>query len=292
MDENRPPYSLQAPGVSPAPAAVRLPARERFPHVDDHLDPPEVTRWERIDGRRVLAMPADFPHATRHSDLDYVLRGKVAPGYRTASDLKTRFEKESDFASDSAIVKDGIDPKTKRRHLEEIAFEIVSTQSRADVTTKAPKMVRRGVRRVFAVFLKKGTVGEWSAKEKKWIEMDRSSAIEDRCLIEPLEVEALFDAAAADDAVARGLLARGNPVIEEARQKDKAEARTEGKAEGRAEGKAEGRAEAILEVLEARGLSPSEALRRRILGTQDLDQLRRWLLRAPLADSADEILKE
>jgi len=280
MDENRPPYSLQAPGVSPAPAAVRLPARERFPHVDDHLDPPEVTRWERIDGRRVLAMPADAPHATRHSDLDYVLRGKVAPGYRVASDLKTRFEKESDFASDSAVLKEGIDPATRRRYLEEIAFEVVSKQRRGDVTVKAPKMIRRGVRRVFAVFLKKGTVGEWSTKEQDWIELPRSSVIADRCLIEPLEVEALLDAAAADDAVARGLLARGNPVIEEVRQK------------GRAEGRAEERAEAVLAVLEARGLSASEALRRRVLGTKDLDQLRRWLTRASLVDSADEILKE
>jgi hypothetical protein len=71
----------------------------------------------------------------------------VAPGYRVASDLKTRFEKESDFASDSAIVKDGIDPKTDRRYLEEVAFEVVSTQSRADVTTKAPKTEGGGGRR-------------------------------------------------------------------------------------------------------------------------------------------------
>jgi len=204
----------------------------------------------------------------------------VAPGYRTASDLKTRFEKESDFASDSAIVKDGIDPKTKRRHLEEIAFEIVSTQSRADVTTKAPKMARRGVRRVFAIFLKKGTVGEWSAKEEKWIEMDRSSVIEDRCLIEPLEVEALFDAAAADDAVARGLVARGNAVIGEVR------------AEGEVRGEAKGKASAILETLEARGLTPTETVRRRILETSDLGQLGKWLRKAVLVDSVDEILDE
>ncbi|HEX9732725.1 MAG TPA: Uma2 family endonuclease [Thermoanaerobaculia bacterium] len=256
---------------------MRLPARERFPHVDDHLDPPEVTRWERIDGRRVLAMPAEYSHATRHGELDYVLRGKVAPGYRVASDLKTRFAKESDFASDSAIVKEGVDPETRRRHLEEIAFEVVSTQSRADVTVKVPKMIRRGVRRVFALFLKKGKVSEWSAKEKKWVDLDRSSVIEDRCLIEPLEVEALLDAAAADNAVARGLLARGNPVIEEVRQKD------------RALGRAEGLAEAILAVLEARGLSPSETSRQRILGTKDLDQLGRWLTRASLVDSVEEI---
>ncbi|HEX9735625.1 MAG TPA: Uma2 family endonuclease [Thermoanaerobaculia bacterium] len=276
MDENRPPYSLQAPGVSPSPTAVRLPAHERFPHVDDHLDPPEVTRWERIDGRRLLAMPAEARHATRHGELDYVLRGKVAPGYRVASDLKTRFAKGSDFASDSAILKDGIDPATRRRHLEEIAFEVVSTQSRADVSGKAPKMIRRGLRRVFAIFLKTGTVGEWSPQEKDWVELNRSSVIADRCLIEPLEVEALFDAAAADDAVARGLVARGNRVIEEVRQ----------------QGRAEECAKAILAVLGARGLSPSAALRRRILGAKDLERLRSWLTRAPVVDSADEILKD
>jgi hypothetical protein len=118
--------------------------------------------------------------------------------------------------------------------------------------------------------------GEWSRKKKDWIEMDRSSAIADRCLIEPLEVEALFDAAAADDAVARGLVARGNPVIEEVRQ----------------QGRAEGNAEAILAVLAARGPAPSAALRRRILGTEDLDQLRRWLKKAAIVTSADEILED
>jgi hypothetical protein len=193
-------------------------------------------------------------------------------------------------------VKDGIDPKTKRRHIEEIAFEVVSTQSRADVTKKAPKMIRRGVRRVFAVFLKTGTVGEWSRKKKDWIEMDRSSAIADRCLIEPLEVEALFDAAAADDAVARGLVARGNPVIEDVRQ----QGRAEDSAEGRAKGKAEGNAEAILrcsehEFVAERGVAATgpgdggsrpapglaEESRRRHLSRRDLLISDGWVGNAP-----------
>ncbi len=285
MDENRPPYSLQAPSATASPSALRLPAREQSLHVDDHLDPPEVTRWERIGGRRLEALPANAPHAMRHGDLDYVVRGKVAPGYRVASDLKTRFDVESDFASDTAILKEGVDPQTGRRYLEEIAFEVVSKQSLKVITDKAPRMIRRGVRRVFAVFLKQKKVCEWSPEQATWVELDRKSAIVDRCLIEPLEVASLVDAAAADNAVASGLVARGNPVVRRQRAQGQAEGRTQGQAEGRARGQAE----AILEVLESRGLTPSEALRRLVLETTDLDQLRRWLRRAALVDSADQL---
>jgi hypothetical protein len=62
--------------------------------------------------------------------------------------------------------------------------------------------------------------------------------------------------------------------------------------DGGREAKAEARAEAILEMLEARGLSPSETLRQRILATTDLDQLGRGLRGATLADSAEEILND
>ena len=95
-------------------------------------------------------------------------------------------------------------------------------------------------------------------------------------------MESLFDAAAADNAVASGLVARGNAVIASLQQK--------GRAEGRTEGRAEGTAEAILRVLAARGLPASEALRHRILGTTDLDQLQQWLQQAVVVTVADEIV--
>jgi len=44
-----------------------------------------------------------------------------------------------------------------------------------------------------------------------------------------------------------------------------------------AEGKAEGKAEAIIAVLAARGVPPSEAERARILATRDDATLQRWL---------------
>lgn len=47
-----------------------------------------------------------------------------------------------------------------------------------------------------------------------------------------------------------------------------------------------------LEILEARGVAVSEAQRREILACRDLARLGRWLRRAALASSADEVASE
>ena len=143
---------------------MRLPGhRERFPRVDDHLVEPEVTRDEIVGGRKMEASPAKAPHAGQHGQLDLVVGSHIAPGYRLMVDLLTRHDVDSDFASDSAVVKEGIDPATGTRYLEEIAFEVVSEQNEQIVQAKTPGMIRRGVRRVFAIFVKRGAVEEWSA---------------------------------------------------------------------------------------------------------------------------------
>jgi hypothetical protein len=64
--------------------------RATFPPLDDHLVVPEVTRDEIIKGRRVVAHPAQRPHGRQHSQLDFLVRGLVAPGHETSSDLLTR----------------------------------------------------------------------------------------------------------------------------------------------------------------------------------------------------------
>ncbi|HKH48441.1 MAG TPA: hypothetical protein VKM72_27580, partial [Thermoanaerobaculia bacterium] len=127
MDEKRAAYSLKAPGSSGSP--MRLPGRGSFPGVDDHLVIPEITRDEIIGGRRVVALPALPPHATRHSRINYLLEALVAPGHIAASDLLTRHDVDSDFATDGCIYKEGVDPETGTRYLEEIAFEVVSAQN-------------------------------------------------------------------------------------------------------------------------------------------------------------------
>src|SRR5947208_5011902 len=151
MSEERPGYSLRAPGASGR--SLRLPGRGPFPPIDEHLVEPEVTRDEIIGGRRVVAFPAEAPHADQHGDLQYVLRAHVAPGYVASVDLLTRFDQNSDFASDACVRREGVDPQTSRRHLEELAFEVVSVQKERDVAEKAPRMYRRGVRRIFSIFL-------------------------------------------------------------------------------------------------------------------------------------------
>jgi len=269
MDENQRARSDLGPGQ-------RLPGRDSFPRVDDHLVEPEITRDEIIGGRRVVAMPANPPHADRHSAVDRVVGSCVASGYTAAAELLTRVDEDSDFATDVCVRRDGVDPETGTRYLEEIAFEVVSEQDDQDVTEKAQRMHRRGVRRIFAIFLKRSRVCEWSAESRSWRTLERGAEIEDPCLVAPLPVAALLDAGAAAVAVVKGLAAQGNPELQ--RREDAA--------------RAAARAEDVLEILEARRVAVSEAQRREILACRDLARLGRWLRRAALASSADEVASE
>lgn len=286
MSEERPGYSLKAPGASGR--SLHLPGRGPFPPVDEHLVEPEVTRDEIIDGRRVVAFPAEAPHADQHGRLQYVLQAHVASGYVAAVDLLTRFDQKSDFASDACVRREGFDPGTGKRHLEELALEVVSEQREQAVSEKVPRMHRRGVRRIFAIFIKSRQVCEWSSEgQENWRPLGLASSIEDPCLAKPLAVAALLDAAAADDAVVEALAAKDNPAL----RRREAAARREGEIKGRVEGKAEGVATSILRALEMRGVAIRSEQRQEILRCADLDRLSRWLDRAFLAATADEVFQ-
>lgn len=58
----------------------------------------------------------------------------------------------------------------------------------------------------------------------------------------------------------------------------------------RAEGRAEGHAGALLTVLGARGIAVSDAARGRILAENDPDQLKRWLQKAVVATTIDDVI--
>lgn len=278
MDQRHPGYSLKAPGRPGSGTPMHLPGRGDFPRVDDHLVQPEVTREEVIGGQKVVASPAQRPHALQNSRLDYVLQAHVAPGYEAATDLLTRHDRDSDFATDACIYKEGIDPETGARCLEELAFEIISEQNQNLAMQKAVRMQRRGVRRIFSIWVKgSNRVCEWSPESQGWSLLDRESSIQDSCFVRPLSVGALLDAAAADNAVAEALLAKGNPILQE-----KAAA-------ARAEGRAEGIARSVLSLLEVRSIAVTPSQREEILGCSDPDRLDRWLRRAAFAASADEV---
>jgi hypothetical protein len=183
-----------------------------LPRLDERLVRPE-TREELVRGRAVVALPAKEPHAERHFELDYVTRGVLAPGYVGATDLLTRAGAWSDFATDTCIRREGIDPATGTRYLEELAFEVVNEQSLGNVTERAEDLSTRGVRRIIAIFVKKNEVCEWSHERGSWVVLDPSSALEDRTLAQPIPIRALLDRAEADNVVVRALRAKQNPEL-------------------------------------------------------------------------------
>jgi hypothetical protein len=282
MDEGRPPYRMSAPGAGSS-RSYGLPGRGGFPRVDDYRTDIDFETEEMIGGVVYKVMSADLPHAQRNGQLDYLLQGVATPGYTVATDLKTRHDVDDDFATDSALVKEGTDPESGTRYLEEIAFEVVDQQSPSIVTRKAPRMIRRGVRRVFAVFVKKGRVKEWSTETGSWVTLHPTALIEDPILAEPIKVSAVLDAAEADDTVARGLVKKRNPEILRILQQ-----RHE---EGKAEGRLAAQRQAILSVLEARDLAVSPAVRDAVLASSDGAVLERWLKAAAGVDDADALLR-
>ncbi|WP_437278161.1 hypothetical protein WME90_44225 [Sorangium sp. So ce375] len=61
-------------------------------------------------------------------------------------------------------------------------------------------------------------------------------------------------------------------------------------AKGREEGFREGKAQDVLACLEARGLEVPVEVRERVLASNDLDELDRWIRRAAIISDARELL--
>ncbi|WP_437289441.1 hypothetical protein [Sorangium sp. So ce406] len=69
-----------------------------------------------------------------------------------------------------------------------------------------------------------------------------------------------------------------------------AQGRKKGRAEGEAKGRAEGRQDALITLLRARGLSPSQDDEARIRACADAAKLDRWIARAATATTLREAL--
>jgi len=264
-------------------AALSFPPAEQRPRwelpVDEHLVTPEVTRDEIIRGRKVIAQPALEPHAEAHTDLAFVVRAHVRPGYIAAVDLLTRVTESSDFATDACIRKAGHDPSTGRRWLEELAFEIATTQKNRNLREKAEDLRTRGVRRVFAIFPIKGAVGEWSSTTGDFVLLPADAMISDPTLVRPMSVRALLEAAEAGNEVVRGLEAQGNPEI--------ARVRLEGVERGIEQGQREMLGEMLVERF---GKIPERFQTR--LSAAKTEALRAWMKKAFAGSSLEEIFAE
>lgn len=233
---------LVAPPASGA-AALRLPAADELPppYADERLVEPE-TRQEMVRGRLIHAVPANPEHADEHAEVDYLARGYLAPGYTASTDLLTRAGSTSDFATDTCIRRSGIDPRTGSRYLEEVAFEVVNTQSLSAMIERAIDLTSEGVRRVFAIFVESREVAEWSPSRASFVALDLDDAIEDRTLVRPLPIRALFDTAVADDSIVDALMAKANPRL------------VERLADSHAKGLAQGLSKAVLTVCTVLGI--------------------------------------
>lgn len=267
-------------GMSPNAAGVGA----NLPELDDHLV--ELgTPFEMLDGK-LVPVSADKPHAERHAQVCTLVSAHVIPGLKVACDLLTRTSQVDDIAPDISVSPES-DPVTGRRPLQVLAVEVVSTQTLGNAANKASKLVERGVRRVLAIEVERSRAMEWSIELGTWKLLDPAGTITDPVLAVPLPIKDLIHSVTTDDAIARALVGKHNPVIEAVR----AEGRVEGIAEGRAEG-AWAMADGILGVLEARGVAVSSAAREQLLAERDLAQLRRWIVRAATCASADELLAE
>jgi hypothetical protein len=68
------------------------------------------------------------------------------------------------------------------------------------------------------------------------------------------------------------------------------ETRREARREARVEARTETQADAVLTVLEARGVAVPATARRRIQAEKDLKQLARWLKKASVATSIEQVI--
>jgi Uma2 family endonuclease len=277
-------------------------AGSELPPVDARLAPPE-TRYEVLDGELVYVPPCDEPHGRRQSKISALIEAYAARDFTVASEMLTRTSKTNDFAPDVSVYPKARDPRTGGRQLEHLAFEIVSTESLSHAGRKAAKLMGRGVRRVFAINIERVRALEWSASLATWSVLDSSYHIEDLTLALPLPIAALLDAAEADGPMARALIAKKTPEIEEVIAKGFADGKrkgfadgkrkgfADGKQEGFAAGFARGKAEALIAILDARGIALDGSERECILSEQDLAIIDRWTARAAACEDAAQLFQ-
>ena len=280
-----------APSAPRSTASGRRSSKRRggSPDVDARLVMPE-TRFEIIDGEVEYVAPSDEPHGTRHSKISALLEAYAAKGYDVASDMLTRTSLKGDMAPDASVFPAARDPRTGGRQIEALAFEVLSTERLGHAAKKARALTERGVRQVFAIDVERKGALVWSRATNTWKILPLDGAIEDRALALPLPLRALVDAASTDDAVARALLAKKNPILATALAGARQEGRLEGQLEGERRGERNGVIRALLAVLAARGLKVRKKQEKQIRSTEDETLLASWLMRSVGCASVDDLL--
>jgi len=264
------------------------PAQAELPAVDDRLVAPD-SGFEIDDGKLIQVAPADEPHAISHGALGALLRAhRDAATYSVAIDMLTRTSLTSDLAPDASIYPAARDPQTGGRQLEELAFEILSTERRGHAGAKAAKLVARGVRRVFGIDVVRRRAFEWSRELGDWTLLASDAVIEDRALAVPLEMAALVDAAEADDATVRAFRLQRHPEFLAEREEGRQEGREQGRQEAREEARVETLRTLLCDLL-ALKFGPLAAEDEARIAAAGADLLDRYLARVVLVATLDEV---
>jgi hypothetical protein len=189
-----------------------------------------------MHGQVYEMMGSRQPHAIATGQLAYVLFALVRPEFQAAVDMLTRADRYSDVAPDACVF-----PKAPTlaggRRLEHLVFEVLDSQSVANVTEKVRLLKKRGVRRLFILDINAATVSEWI--QGSWNEL--SKVIEDpTCFVRPLGLKSLLEAADADREVALALLAKRTPVLMERIRKGEIRGEKRGEIKGEIKGEMKG----------------------------------------------------
>ncbi len=189
-----------------------------LPAIDDGLVMPG-TRYEIDDGKLVYVPPAGDIHGALHAKLATLLSVHAAPDFRVMVNVLMRTSHDTDIAPDASVLPRAPDPVTEGRQIDQLTFEIATSQSLGFVAHRARKFSARGVRRVFAIHIAKDAlrsrVYEWSAARDAWEPMGLDAVIDDPALAIPLPVRPLLDAAALDDAMSPVFAARRRAAMTE-----------------------------------------------------------------------------
>lgn len=165
-----------------------------------------------------------------------------------------------------------------------LAVEYADTgQDDAALNLKIEDLMRAGTKYVWVVRLvgpRRVEVYESGKPMRIATENDELTA--PGSLANPVPVRALYDRDAAHDVALRNLLQRrGFASIEAVHEK--------GKAEGNAEGTATGKVGALLAVLDAREIVVDAEMLLRVTDCADPTQLDAWIVKAAIADRADQV---
>ena len=129
--------------------------------VDARLIMPE-TRYEVLDGEVMEVPPRDQPHGSRHSKLSALLEAYASDEHDAACDMLTRTSELNDFAPDGSIYPIAPHPTTGGRQIEELAFEVVSTETLAHAIAQSKAFSIAGGGDTLAAVDKYGIAGDVS----------------------------------------------------------------------------------------------------------------------------------